>query len=288
MAERAPGRYWFGTSSWSEASWDGVFYPPGTPMAGQLPFYATRFRAVEADVTYYRVPSRAMVAGWRQRTPEGFLIAAKFPRSIVHGGTGTKPDAERLLLPEHTGEDQARFLDTMALLGNRCGPLVLQFPYFNRQAFAGPQPFLERLDACLASLPTTFRYAVEIRNRAWLAAPLLDLLRRHRAALVLVDLAYMPHPADLPGDLDLVTTDFAYARLIGDRRAVESLTGTFDRIVLDQAARLERWAGFLRALPARAEQVFVFANNHFAGHAPASILDLAHRIQGPDGGGEPA
>ena len=284
MVVGASGRYWFGTSSWSEPSWSGVFYPPGTPPAGQLPHYATIFRTVEADVTYYRVPSQSMVSGWRQRTPDGFRLAAKFPRSIVHGGDGPKPDADRLLVPEHTGEDLASFLDTMALLGDRCGPLVLQFPYFSRQAFAGPQPFLERLDACLESLPTTFRYAVEIRNRAWLAAPLLDLLRRHRTALVLADLANMPHPADLAADLDLITTDFAYVRLIGDRRAVEARTATFDRIVIDQSARLARWAGYLRALPSRAQQVFVFSNNHFAGHAPASIADLARRILDPDGG----
>ncbi len=31
-------------------------------------------------------------------------------------------------------------------MGPKCGPLVLQFPYFNRQAFSSPGPFLERLD----------------------------------------------------------------------------------------------------------------------------------------------
>jgi hypothetical protein len=29
---------------------------------------------------------------------------------------------------------------------------------------------------------------------------------------------YMPHPTDLARTLDLVTTDFVFARLIGDRR----------------------------------------------------------------------
>jgi uncharacterized protein YecE (DUF72 family) len=155
---------------------------------------------------------------------------------------------------------------------------VLQFPYFNRAAFSGAAPFLERLDAFLAGLPADFRYAVEVRNKAWIGPPLLDLLRQRSAALVLVDLAYMPHPADLARQHDLVTTDFVYARLIGDRKAVEARTKTFGRVVLDQSARLERWAELLGELIPRVRVTYAYANNHYAGHGPATIRDLARRV----------
>jgi uncharacterized protein YecE (DUF72 family) len=118
---------------------------------------------------------------------------------------------------------------------------------------------------------------VEIRNKRWIGRPLLDILRRHRVALALVDLAYMPHPDGF--ELDLVTTDFVYARLIGDRKAVDSRTKTFDRIVLDQTSRLERWAELIRTHLDRVAEVFVYANNHFAGHGPATIRDLVQRIE---------
>jgi len=114
----------------------------------------------------------------------------------------------------------------------------------------------------------------EIRNRAWLKQPLLDVLERHRTALVLVELNYMPHPADVAADLDVVTTDFAYARLIGDRKAVEAKTKTFDRIVLDRGASLRRWADLLQAMKERVSEIYVFANNHYAGHAPATVEEL--------------
>ena len=55
-----------------------------------------------------------------------------------------------------------------------------------------------------------------------------ELLRRHRTALVLVDLNYMPHPADLAQRFDLFTTDFTYARLIGDRKAIDALGKPID------------------------------------------------------------
>lgn len=263
-----------GTSSWSEKSWVGPFYPEGMAAGEWLTYYATRFRAVEADVTYYRIPDLRMVDGWVRKVPEGFEIAAKFPRSIVHGGEESRPDPAAVLLPEKVGADTGRFLEMMRRLGSRCGPLVLQFPYFNKTVFSGPEPFLERLDRFLAGLPKEFRYAVEVRNAAWIRAPLLEVLRAHRAALVLVEISYMPHPADLAAKMDLVTADFAYARLIGDRKAVEEKTGTFDRIVLDRSESLGRWAALLRGLTARVPKTYVFANNHYAGHGPATIEQL--------------
>ncbi len=268
----------FGTCSWSEASWVGPFYPEGTAPADFLSHYAGRFPCVEADVTYYRVPDARMVAGWRQRTPEGFVIAAKFPRSIVHGGEGGKPDGARLLVPSVVRPEVTRFLAAMDGLGDRCGPLVLQFPYLNKQAFANAAEFLARLDAFLALLPSRFRYAVEVRNRAWIGQPLLDVLAKHATALVLVEMHYLPHPAQLAERLDLVTTDFLYARLIGNREEVEGLTQSFDRIVIDRGERLDAWAALLASLSRRVDRGYVFANNHYAGHGPATALDLARRL----------
>ncbi|MGQ0614942.1 MAG: DUF72 domain-containing protein [Planctomycetaceae bacterium] len=274
------GTLLYGTSSWSEKSWVGPFYPEGTAPGDYLTHYATRFSTVEADVTYYRVPDKRMVAGWDRKTPEGFLLSAKFPRSVVHGGEGATPDPEALLLPAKVDKDVDRFLEAMRLLGPKCGPLVLQFPYFNRKVFSGAGEFFERLDPFLAGLPDAFRYGVEVRNRAWIGEPLLALLKRHKTALVLVELAYLPHPADLAKELDLVTTDFLYARLIGDRKAVEEKTETFDRIVLDRHESLERWAALLKKLLRKVPRAFVYANNHYAGHGPATIEELAALVKG--------
>jgi len=280
-SRQAVGKLLYGTSSWSEPSWVGPFYPEGTRPGAFLTHYATQFPVVEADVTYYRVPDQAMTQRWRERTPPGFLLCAKFPRTIVFGGEGRKPDPDAVLEPDRVAKDTADFLEAMGVLGDRCGPLVLQFPYFNRTAFPEAGPFLDRLDRYLDALPDAFRYGVEVRNRGWIGRPLLDLLKRHGAALVLVELPYMPHPASLAKRLDLVTTDFLYARLIGDRKATEAKTKTFDRVVLDQTASLNRWADLLQRVAARVPRTFVFANNHYAGHGPATIRDLAKLVGSP-------
>lgn len=268
----------WGTSSWSEKGWVGPFYPKGTPPGEFLAHYAQHFSSVEADNTYYHAPSRKLVEGWDAKTPPGFVMAAKFPRSIVHGGEAEKPDPARVLVPELVAGEARSFVETMQLLGEKLGPLVLQFPYFNQRVFKSEGPFLERLDAFLGRLPAKFRYGVEVRNKNWIAEPLLEILRRHRTALVLVDIAYMPHPADLAREHDLFTTDFTYARLIGDRKAIDALTERFDKVVVDQTPRLAKWAELLRAATNRLPRIFAYANNHYAGYAPDTIRDLAARV----------
>lgn len=274
------GRIRYGTSSWSEKAWSGVFYPAGLPAGEQLGHYAERFDTVEADVTYYRVPDERLVRGWDRKTPPGFVLSAKFPRSVVHAGKGPQPDAGLVLQRDHSGHDVDRFLKNMALLGPKCGPLVLQFPYFNRKAFTGPEPFLERLDGFLSDLPDTHRYAVEVRNKTWVDAPLYECLRAHGVALVLVDLGYLPHPDELLAAGDPFTADFAYGRLIGDRKKIDALTDTLDHVVLDQGPRLDRWARVLQAAALRVPETYVYANNHYAGYAPDTISDLAARVSG--------
>ena len=265
----------FGTSSWSERSWVGTVYPAGTKPADFLGLYARRYGAVEADTTYYRVPKLEVVEGWRDKTPSGFRMAAKFPRGIVHAGSGPQPDADRALRIEEVGPELEAFLAAMRALGDRAGPLLLQLPYFNRSHFKGEDEFLGRLEAFLPYLPPDFRYAVEVRNKQWYTSALTGLLREHKIAFCLSDLSYLPHPAEVLERLDVLTADFSYVRLIGDRKRIDSLTKVFDREVFDQSDRIERLGDSLRNLDDGVREVWAFANNHYAGHGPASIDRLA-------------
>jgi uncharacterized protein YecE (DUF72 family) len=263
-----------GTSSWGEKGWVGTFYPPGTRPLGFLGHYAGQFGSVEADNTYYRIPSARTIRGWEERTPLGFTLCAKFPRSIVHGGTGQQPDSAAILESPLARASSDLFLERMQLMGAKLGPLLIQFPYFNRSAFPERGPFLERLDRFLGELPGDFRYAVELRNRQWVDESFLEILKRHRAAWVWADLPYMPRPWQWSEGLELRTADFTYTRLIGDRKATNALTETFSRPVLDKAEELLRWADYLRPVVAGPGDHFVFANNHYAGHGPATVREL--------------
>ncbi|HVG94777.1 MAG TPA: DUF72 domain-containing protein [Planctomycetota bacterium] len=264
----------FGTSSFSWADWVGPFYPPGTEAADYLRVYAQQFDTVEVDATYYAIPSTRTVDGWVAKTPEAFLLAAKFPRSIVHGGEAERPDPARVLVLDAVREDRDRFLATMRRLGTRLGPLVLQFPYFNRTAFASPGPFLERLDAFLADLPRDLAFGVEVRNKAWVGPALREVCARHKASLVLVDQAWMPHGDEVERTMDVVTGEVAYVRLLGDRQAIEKVTTTWEREVVDHGDRIARWADLLVRLTRRGVRSLVYVNNHYAGHAPTTTRRL--------------
>ena len=269
-----------GTSSFSSKDWVGAFYPVGTPPGAFLELYAQQLDAVEVDSTYYGLPRPSVVDGWARKTPEGFLLTAKFPRSIVHGGQGAKPDGRLVLAPDATYEDRDQFLATMRRLGPRLGPLVLQFPYFNRPVFPSAGPFLERLDTFLADLPRDgLRYAVEVRNKSWVTQKLLDILARHDVSFVLVDQAWMPLGDELAEAFDVVTAPPVYIRLLGDRNAIEAITKTWDKEVIDHADRLERWAQLVVSFMKRGIKSLVFVNNHYAGHAPTTVRRLKSAIE---------
>jgi len=263
-----------GTSSFSESDWMGVFYPPGTQPGDFLSHYAQKFNTVEIDATYYAIPSKSTIDNWVRKTPDNFLIAAKFPRSIVHGGDGPRPDPKIVLLPEATYAQRDIFLDIIGRLGNRLGPLLIQFPYFSKAAFKDSTEFFDRLDRFLSDLPKDFRYAVEIRNRSWVNKEYVALLKRHDVSMTLVDQAWMPHGDEIESQFDPVTTDFVYIRLLGDRKEIEAITKSWDKEVTDRGERLERWAKLALRIQERRIKSLIYVNNHYAGHAPTTARRL--------------
>lgn len=268
-----------GTSSFSSKDWVGPFYPEGTKPGDFLRFYSKQFDTVEVDATYYRVPTRSMVDGWKAETPSDFILCAKFPRSIVHAGEKASPDSDAVLDPKKTYKDRDEFLEAMSHMGKRLGTLVLQFPYFSKKHFSKAGQFFEKLDRFLGDLPKGFKYGVEVRNKSWIKAELANLLRSHDSVLVLADQAWMPHGDEVEKKFDIVTSDHLYIRLIGDRNQVETITKTFDKEVIDRSERLDRWAELLARMYRRQINSLVYVNNHYAGFAPGTARRLIQKIQ---------
>lgn len=256
-----------GTCGWSYKEWAGVFYPERTPPGEFLSLYAEKFPVVEVDSTFYRSPGRKMVEGWRDRTPANFGFSLKVPQAITH---------EKQLLD--CGKEVDEFLSAARLLEKKLLCCVLQFGYFNKKAFVGLDAFLERLEPFLERWPRDVPLAVEIRNKNWVGEKLAARLRAHQAMWVLTDQAWMPTPLSVLKQLDVVTGPMAYLRLLGDRAAVDALTETLDRIVIDRTAQLREDAEAIQMLCGRVP-VLIFVNNHFAGYAPQTILELKKILQ---------
>jgi uncharacterized protein YecE (DUF72 family) len=249
-----------GTSAFTAAGWQGTFYPAGIKSPEYLSFYAQKFDSVEVNSTLYGCPSARTVANWAARTPANFIFAIKTPRSITHDKILANCDAE---LDE--------FLRTMEILGAKLGPILLQFPQFSPGLFADRHAFTDRLVPFLKKLPASQKFAIEIRNEEWLDVEFADLLRHHKIALVLPDLPYMPPPHELAQRFDPITTDWTYIRWLGDRKGIEQQTLTWDKTIVDRTGELSSWVDFCYQIKKRGILIYAYANNHYAGHGPATI-----------------
>jgi uncharacterized protein YecE (DUF72 family) len=220
--------------------------------ADYLTFYAEHFHTVEVDSTFYACPSARTVSNWAARTPVGFIFSVKVPQTITHGKVLVDCDAE---LKE--------FLDTMGILGDKLGPMVFQFPFFDKWKIKDRHEFTDRLIPFLKKLPTGHRFAIEIRNKKWLDAEFADVLRERKVALVLQDLSYMPSPAGLK--FDPITADWTYVRWLGDRKGIEEQTTTWDKTVVDRTPELSSWVDYCHQIRKRGVLIYAYANNPLFG-----------------------
>ena len=238
-----PGLY-LGTSGWSYSDWEGTVYPVGLPSGSRLAEYVRHYATVEIDSTFYGTPRRSTVEKWREVAPEGFLFAAKFPQEITH---------ERCLVDCETAAID--FIRTMAALGDRLGPLLIQLP----PSFAVDG--MDVLERFLESLPEGPRYAVEVRHRSWLDSDLPEMLREYGAALTLVDYPGMPR-------IQVATSDFSYVRWLGNRREFPS---GHTEARHDRTDDLRWWSLLVDRFFEEGREVFAYANNHYENHSPTTL-----------------
>ncbi|UCC43065.1 MAG: DUF72 domain-containing protein [Candidatus Zixiibacteriota bacterium] len=241
-----------GTSGFSYRDWLGNFYPQFCPQADFLRYYSSQFKTVEIDMTFYRLPTADMVKRWAKVTPDGFVFTAKFPRMVTHEGT----------LEDRLAAARS-FVEVMSHLGDKLGPLLLQFPY----SFKPDQ--IDMLKAIVESLPPGGQFAVEVRNRRWLEVDeMLELLTARGISLCLVDHPWMPR-------VNVQTGGFQYIRFLGDQRKIES---DFSYVRDGREDDLTWWGDLITGYARNGVTCYVYFNNHFSGHAPTTASRLQQLI----------
>ena len=104
-----------GTSGYSYKEWKGGFYPEEAADSEFLSHYSAHFSAVEINNTFYRLPTKKVLAAWSEQVPADFEFVIKASRRITHLG--------RL----KTDGDALEFLyETTSSLGDQLGPLLFQ------------------------------------------------------------------------------------------------------------------------------------------------------------------
>ncbi len=177
-----------GTSGYNYPEWKGSFYPEKLSASRMLGYYAARFRTVEINYSFYRLPSDKAVRGWADQTPDDFVFTLKASRRITHDAR--LRDCQELL---DVFCERARNLD------GKLGTVLFQLPPYARKDVDALGKFLEWL-------PSDIRGAFEFRHASWLSDDVYDLLRASNAALCVTDGEKVSTPM-------ISTADYAYFRL---------------------------------------------------------------------------
>ncbi|KNB53138.1 DUF72 domain-containing protein [Streptomyces caatingaensis] len=231
-----------GTSGWQYADWRGGLYPRGLPQRLWLEEYVRHFATVENNNAFYRLPSPENFAAWRERTPEGFVMAVKASRYLTH--------IKRLHDP---AEPVARLMRHASALGDRLGPVLLQLPPTLR-ADAGA------LDGTLARFPAGTRVAVEPRHPSWWTDEVRAVLEHRGAALCWADADSRPVTPLWR------TADWGYVRFHHGRAEPWPRYGR---------RALTAWAGRVADAWPRTATVYAYFNNDPGGAAVADAAAFA-------------
>jgi uncharacterized protein YecE (DUF72 family) len=240
------GEFRVGTSGYQYRHWKGDFYPAELSQREWFGFYTRQYDTVEINNTFYRIPGPETFDRWRDEAPPGFRFALKYSRYATH--------MKRLKDP---GEALERFLEPAERLGARLGPILVQLP-------PSWGAHSERLDSFLREAPRRHRFAVELRDKAWLCKEVYDVLRERGAALVIHDMIE-DHPVEL-------TAGWTYLRFHGRRYT----TGYSPQALAAQARRIRCWL-------AEGHDVYAFFNNDVGGHAPCNASDLRRFVEASSG-----
>jgi uncharacterized protein YecE (DUF72 family) len=245
------GEVEIGTSGWSYAEWEGVFYPP--KEIKKLTYYSKFFRTAEIDSTFYAYPNKGTVLGWVKNTPPGFTFTAKIPKLITH---------EKKLDPDKgVAADFVRFLDVLKplIVSQKLALLLLQLP----PKFTFDEDY-DRLKRFIENSPTDVKLAVEFRHPSWLRDEVWDLLKSNKISNTIVDEPLLPPDT-------IVTSETALVRWHGrgERPWYNYRYGDEE---------LEAWKPKLKEISEGASKVYGYFNNHFHGFAIENALKTLEKL----------
>lgn len=158
-----------GTSGYAYKEWKGSFYPADCKAEDFLSFYASVFRSVEINNTFYRMPTEKLLAQWSSQVNSGFSFALKASQRITH--------RKRL---RECAEELQYFMRAATVLGARLGPTLFQLP-------PNLKKDLPRLLDFLSLVPPTWKAAFEFRHPSWFDEETYGALRAHGAVLAIAD-----------------------------------------------------------------------------------------------------
>jgi len=276
---------YIGTCSWKYDSWRGIVYSDAKEK-NFLREYSQHFSTVEVDQWFWSLftgdkvvlPNSKVVQEYADSVPEDFVFSIKVPNSITLTHHYKKRKSDSLTANPHflSVDVMKRFLELLAPLGDRIGPLNFQFEYLNKQKMGGVGDFVEKFGEFITQLPAGFKYCIEIRNPNYLTNKYFDFLTATELHHVFLHGYYMPSIFDVYKQFGDKIRSLTLIRLHGgDRKEIEKQTGNkWNEIVAPKDKDLQSLATMLTDLRNKKVETFVYVNNHFEGSAPRTIARI--------------
>lgn len=282
-------RLHLGTSSWSFPGWRGLVYRDACTEAGLardgLAAYAQHplFRSVGVDKTYYRPAPREEFTRLAAQVPPDFRFLVKIWRAVVElepfGGGSAAPFLNPTIAVRECVQPA---LDG---LGDKCGPLLFQFPPLRFQTNRAAQEFVAGLRGFLRALPKGPLYAVEVRNRTLVGPELGETLAEAGVVPCLTVHPTMPELEIQSRELALDASRPLVMRwmLRANHQYAEAkdLYAPFNRLVEPDDTSRDALARLARAALAAGLGAWVIVNNKAEGSSPLSVERLARAIAEP-------
>jgi len=216
-----------------------------------LSYYSKFFKFVEVDSTYYHIPSRSTVRGWKDKTPDDFKFSFKFPKVVTH---------EKKL--EEVAKPLSILFYSLEPLIDKTLTLLIQLPPFlsEKKGFNPLQEMIRHLDQ-------RYKYSLEVRHSSWFNDTVYSFLRENNISLVWSVRDKLQSPS-------IVTSDQVYVRFIGDRSISET---DFGKVVKDRRKEMLEYVKQVRDTQDKNSNIYdvlISFNNHFAGFGPQSVNDF--------------
>ncbi len=297
-AELAAQGVYLGTSSWKYPGWRGQLYDEARYLwrgkvaesrfeKNCLSEYAEVFKTVCVDAAYYTFPTEKYLRALVSQVPLDFKFGFKVTDEITLKKFTNLP---RFGL--RAGQINPNFLDAdlfaRAFLGpceairEQVGVLMFEFSRFYPSDYEHGRDFVADLDRFLGQLPKGWPYAIEMRNRTWLAPEYFACLARHQVTHVFNSWEAMPsvlEQMEQPGSRPYPELVAARLLLTPGRKyeAAVKAFQPYDKIVEPNNDARQAGAHLIvegiRYEPRR--KTYIYVNNRLEGNALETIQAMA-------------
>lgn len=236
---------YIGTSGFYYKHWKGLFYPEDLQKKEYLNFYSKNFKALELNITFYRLPNENTIKNWVSQTPDNFSFVCKIWRRISH-----------LKKLNNIEDDLKYFSNLMKYFGKKLKALLLQLPpsfKFNKEKIL---KFKKIYDL---EIPLV----IEGRNKTFFESSSIDFFYQNKLSLSSIDSPNFKEKY-------FYTANPFYLRLHGSKSLYSSIY---------TKEELKKAIDFIKTNVPSDSDVFIFFNNDFNCYAIQNAKEILDMIE---------